>query len=364
MADYRVTDTQLSSIANAIRTKGGTSASLEFPTDFISAIDDIQTGGSIYLSAIAVTTQPSKTQYDVGDTLDLTGIVITATYSNGATKYVTSGCTFSPDDGDTLSTSGTQTITINYSEDGHSATSTATVTVAPALEIVSFSTGTDAQIAAMIDAAHNGDIDLQTDGGWSVGDTRTINISAFTASGVSFPQQAIDIVITSFDDYNSCGNVLQFDFLNSLNSKAKMYNDNDNTYSLSYTHTSYLPSLVNALPSWLSDALRTFDVLVSAGKQSSDIVTLSTKLALRSEIELFGSAESGFSGEGTHISYYDSNNRRMKKLGNNGSYNSYWTRSPYKSDSWSYVKVYHNGNRGTESASISSSCAIAPFGCL
>lgn len=45
MADYLVTDTELTSIANAIRTKGGTSASLSFPTEFISAINSIPTGG-------------------------------------------------------------------------------------------------------------------------------------------------------------------------------------------------------------------------------------------------------------------------------------------------------------------------------
>lgn len=45
MADYLVTDTELTSIANAIRTKGSTSASLAFPSGFISAINDIPTGG-------------------------------------------------------------------------------------------------------------------------------------------------------------------------------------------------------------------------------------------------------------------------------------------------------------------------------
>ena len=39
--DYKVTDTQLTSIANAIRSKGGTSESLEFPTDFVDAIGNI-----------------------------------------------------------------------------------------------------------------------------------------------------------------------------------------------------------------------------------------------------------------------------------------------------------------------------------
>jgi hypothetical protein len=41
MADYLVTDTELTSVANAIRTKGGTGARLSFPTEFISAIDAI-----------------------------------------------------------------------------------------------------------------------------------------------------------------------------------------------------------------------------------------------------------------------------------------------------------------------------------
>ena len=43
--DYLTTDTELTSIANAIRTKGGTSAALEDPADFITAINAISTGG-------------------------------------------------------------------------------------------------------------------------------------------------------------------------------------------------------------------------------------------------------------------------------------------------------------------------------
>lgn len=45
MANYLVTDTDLTSVADAIRTKGGTSAALEFPDGFVDAIDDIETGG-------------------------------------------------------------------------------------------------------------------------------------------------------------------------------------------------------------------------------------------------------------------------------------------------------------------------------
>ena len=47
MANYTVTDAQLSSIANAIREKGGTSASLAFPSGFVSAIGSIPAGNGI-----------------------------------------------------------------------------------------------------------------------------------------------------------------------------------------------------------------------------------------------------------------------------------------------------------------------------
>lgn len=47
MADYLTTDTELTSVANAIRTKGGTSASLVYPTGFVSAINAISTGTDV-----------------------------------------------------------------------------------------------------------------------------------------------------------------------------------------------------------------------------------------------------------------------------------------------------------------------------
>lgn len=47
MADYKATDTDLTAVANAIRAKGGTSAQLEFPDGFVSAIEGIG-GDNLY----------------------------------------------------------------------------------------------------------------------------------------------------------------------------------------------------------------------------------------------------------------------------------------------------------------------------
>lgn len=45
LVDSTQLDADLTSVADAIRTKGGTSASLAFPADFVQAIADIPTGG-------------------------------------------------------------------------------------------------------------------------------------------------------------------------------------------------------------------------------------------------------------------------------------------------------------------------------
>lgn len=61
MADYLTTDTELTSVANAIRTKGGTSASLVYPAGFISAIEAISTGTDV--SDTTLTTDKAASGY-------------------------------------------------------------------------------------------------------------------------------------------------------------------------------------------------------------------------------------------------------------------------------------------------------------
>jgi len=60
MANYIATDSDLTSVADAIRTKGGTSAALAFPADFVSAIAAIPTGGGgITVDEMATGEKPS-----------------------------------------------------------------------------------------------------------------------------------------------------------------------------------------------------------------------------------------------------------------------------------------------------------------
>lgn len=77
------------------------------------------------LTGIQVTTNPSKTTYEYDDSLVTSGMVVQASYSDGATANV-SGYTCTPT---TFSTVGTQVVTVSYTENGVNQTTTFSVTV-------------------------------------------------------------------------------------------------------------------------------------------------------------------------------------------------------------------------------------------
>lgn len=90
MTDYIATDTELTSIANAIRTRGGTSASLEFPDEFISAIYAIDGGSEIHNQNKTVS--PTESQQSVTADSGYTGLG-TVTVNAISSSYVGSGIT-------------------------------------------------------------------------------------------------------------------------------------------------------------------------------------------------------------------------------------------------------------------------------
>ena len=88
-------------------------------------------GGSIRLSSISIVTQPSKTSYNHGESFATAGMVVRATYSNGATKNVTS-YTYSPSGA--LKFTDTH-VTVTYTEGGISKTASQAISVGAPVEI-------------------------------------------------------------------------------------------------------------------------------------------------------------------------------------------------------------------------------------
>ncbi|MCM1324352.1 MAG: bacterial Ig-like domain-containing protein [Acetobacter sp.] len=95
-------------------------------------------GTSIVLQKIEVTTQPTKTSYYADDSFNKAGMVVTASYglANSAavitTADVTGSCTITPDP----LTDGTTKVTISYSENGVTQTTTCNITVSPKLRSI------------------------------------------------------------------------------------------------------------------------------------------------------------------------------------------------------------------------------------
>ena len=69
------------------------------------------------LVKIEVTTSPTTVNYTEGDALDLTGLVVTATFDDGSTMDVTSQCNISPAAGTVLATTDTS-VNISYTYKG------------------------------------------------------------------------------------------------------------------------------------------------------------------------------------------------------------------------------------------------------
>lgn len=105
--DYLTTDQELTSVANAIRTKGGTSASLVYPTGFVSAIEAISSGtdvsdttataGDVRTGKYFYTSAGVKTQGTIADQAAQTITPTTTDQTIASGKYLTGAQTIKGD---------------------------------------------------------------------------------------------------------------------------------------------------------------------------------------------------------------------------------------------------------------------------
>ena len=237
-------------------------------------------------------------------------------------------------------------------------------------KIVTWAGGTDAEIVAMIEEARKGYINLADY--WTVGDVRTISLSAMAATGVgeTHAAQNVNIVISEFggktlEDGTEC--LLQYDFQNCLAEIGYMVSSNNNTggYESSPRMTWCDNVCFAALPSWLQSVSRRFKTKTFNGGTTTTVNDGLHKLALRTEKEVLGTRAYSHANEAnvnTQPSYYTVSVNRVKGLGIGGEVTAWWTGSAHNnvSQNWCYITTAGTGER----AGCMQKYGIAPYGCI
>jgi len=156
-------------------------------------------------TSIEVTTNPTKTVYYQNDTLDTTGIVVTGTYSDASTGDVTSECTFSPT---TLSTVGTQTITVTHTDSEKTCTFDVTVNASRTITSVELNGSLTKTTYYIGDDWDLSGLDLKVN--WSTGDPSYVDLEDCTvtknptnADSTSTTSLTVSVSYEGFNDSES-----------------------------------------------------------------------------------------------------------------------------------------------------------------
>lgn len=392
VVDSALLDSKLTQVADAIRTKGNTSADLQFPSGFISAIQAIQTGtelkiivsvasgatvtatkGSKVVSGTSVNgtctlTVPEAGTWSVkatlnGKTSDTKSVTFTDSYTTSLTFFsatitvtVESGASVVlKKNGTTLQTkTSTGTVVFTVTETG-TYTIVATKngqTTSGSVNVVSSTTSYALTLsflndnfannswASIIAACHSGSVPST----WVVGNSKTMTIN-----GASYQ---VDIIGKNHDAYTAGGKApLTFQLHDCYAATEAMNSSDTNSggWKNSAMRTTHLPAILALMPTEVQNGIREVSKKASVGGASSTIETVSDKLFLLSEVEIFGSTSYSAAGEGTQYDYYKAGNSKVKKR--NGSADYWWERSPLDTSSTYFCLVNSNGTANAYHAS-------------
>lgn len=292
MAEYLTNTADLTSVADAIRAKGGTSAQLAFPDGFVSAVQAIKGAPDLQ-------------------------IVITT--SAGATVTATKG---SKTISGTAGASGSCTLTVD--ETGVWTVTAASGSMSKSIDVVVGSAEATLNLidpvfanndwSAIIAACQSGSVPDT----WAVGASKemTINNKAYQ----------IDIIGKDHDDYADGSGKAPLTFqLHDCYSQAKMHGSTgNNNWKTMTMRTSTLPAILKKMPAEVQRAIREVTKLTGVGQYSKLAESTADKLFILSDNEVGWSANS--IEEGSVYSYYTTSAHLLKTY--NGAKSSWWLRSP------------------------------------
>ena len=241
------------------------------------------------------------------------------------------------------------------------------------LTIVTWADGTDEEIKAMIDAADAGEVNLADY--WSVGDERTVHLSAMTAGdGLNDAQPEQDVVLVLMNEgYPGNPNVhfvwgqkdclLQYGRMNASNTNVGSWNGCAMRADLNSKY-------YNALSATFKNCLKQFNVITAQIYNGNTNQVSQDYISLFAEKEIFNFRQNSNTTEAnalSQIEYYNTTSRRKKKVGvSNSAFTSadyWWERSPY-SDNANYFSCATPDGSPSSVYYATTARGIAPFGCI
>lgn len=249
----------------------------------------------------------------------------------------------------------------------------------PTPTIVTWADGTDAEIAAMLEAHYAGIIDVTAI--WNVGDERVVHLNAMSATGVGESHVAQDVkmvlmnvggktLVTPISGKTECAFIVgQKNMLANGTTREGGYmnssNDNTGGWNSCARRTWCNSVYKNALPSTLVGIFKEHQNITANGS-SSTTATSSDYFALPSEKEVFGSvsyANATAESANKQFEYYKTSSNRIKYQGEaGGSAYHWWERSPCSGDTAYFCIVYSSGD--AYGANASYTYGLAPFGVI
>ena len=248
------------------------------------------------------------------------------------------------------------------------------------LELVSWTDGTDEQIAAMIALADAGEIDLVKDAGWKVGDTRTVSLSAMEKTGTfdgvswtvgeSHAAQNVELVLMNVGGVklaggNDCHFVVGMKDCLNESGYMKSSSTNSGSWDGCARRSWCNGAFRQAIPDSLRPIFKQMQTITAETYKGSTLKTSIDYFALPAEREVFGAMKYSNSIEAASTSivqftWYATSANRVKKL--NGSNSIWWERSPHAGNPADFCRVLSSGNAGYNSANAT--WGLSPFGCI
>ena len=374
MAEYLTNTTDLTLVANAIRTKGGTTELLTYPDGFVIAIQDIQTGTELQ---IIVTVTSGATVTATKGSLSVSGTSVNGT------------CTLTVPEAGTWSVSATL---------GGQTSDTKTVSVtdsyAVSLFFVSSTLNNNAWsvIKSVSDAGQGANY-------WSIGDRKAVTLDG-TVGDLTLSNYTTYAFIIGFNHNAGVegANRIHFQFAKTALSGGtdvclcdRYYKNTGGGFRMNTGSTNsggwensnmrnaicgtslsnYSGTMIAVIPDALRAVLKsvtkyTDNTANGSGSMESNVTPTTDYFFLLSEFEVFGNISYGNKAEKLHqeqYAYYSTGNSKIKYKHDEPSVSAaWWTRSPYASYYYLFVLVDTDGT--TDRTSADTSLGFAPGFCV